>query len=172
MSILKTGNVLLAPERKIQGMEKGSKADRKLFRERLPKWQENYLEHLIKEYMEILSSDGAPSDRFWALEERIKKDRRHPGVMLSTGDSPVIYTIIDLMRWNVYLSMILKASARSFEIRFTFCRKNYSCLPRQLSRFVYVLPDYFLRILLLRIGKMIYREIVCSCIILQFVFYL
>ena len=83
------------------------------------------MEHLIKEYMEILSSDGAPSNRFWALEERIKKDRRHPGVMLSTGDSPVIYTIIDLMRWNVYLSMIFKASARSFEIRFTFCRKNY-----------------------------------------------
>ena len=101
MSILKTGNVLLAPERKIEGMEKGSKADTKLFRERLPGWQENYMEHLIKEYMEILSSDGAPSDRFWALEERIKKDRRHPGVILSTGDSPVIYTIIDLMRWNV-----------------------------------------------------------------------
>ena len=50
--------------------------------------------HLIKEYMEILSSDGAPSDRFWALKERIKKDRRHPGVMLSTGDSPVIYTTL------------------------------------------------------------------------------
>lgn len=141
-------------------MKKASKADRKLFRERLPGWQENYMEHLIKEYMEILSSDGNPSDGLWALEE------------LSTGYSPVIYTIIDLMRWNVYLSMILKASARSFEIRFTFCRKNYSCLPRQLSRFVYVLPDYFLRILLLRIGKMIYREIVRSCIILQFVFYL
>ena len=29
MSILKTGNVLLAPEREIQGMEKGSKVDRK-----------------------------------------------------------------------------------------------------------------------------------------------
>ena len=82
-------------------MKKASKADTKLFRKRLPGWQENYMEHLIKEYMEILSSDGAPSDRFWALEERIKKDRRHPGVMLSTGDSPVIYTIIDLMRWNV-----------------------------------------------------------------------
>lgn len=93
MSILKTGNVLLAPEREIQGMEKGSKADTKLFRERLPGWQENYMEHLIEEYMEILSSDGAPSDRFWALEDRIKKDRRHPGVILSTGDSPVIYTI-------------------------------------------------------------------------------
>lgn len=51
--------------------------------------------------MEILSSDGNPSDRFWALKERIIKDRRHPGVMLSTEDSPVIYTIIDLMRWNV-----------------------------------------------------------------------
>ena len=163
---------MFAPERALLDMKKASKADTKLFRERLPGWQENYMAHLIEEYMEILSSDGAPSDMFWALEERIIKDRRHPGVILSTGDSPVIYNIINLMRWNVYLSMILKASARSFEIRFTFCRKNYSCLTRQLSRFVYVLPDYFLRILLLRIGKMIYREIVRSCIILQFVFYL
>lgn len=55
---------MFAPEREIQGMEKGSKADTKLFRERLPWWQENYMEHLIKKYMEILSSDGAPSDRF------------------------------------------------------------------------------------------------------------
>ena len=125
--------------------------------------------HLIKVYMEILSSDGAPSDRFWALKERIKKDRRNT---VNRRLPCYIYNIIDFMRWNVYLSMILKASARPFEIRFTFCRKNYSCLTRQLSRFVYVLPDYFLRILLLRIGKMIYREIVRSCIILQFVFYL
>ncbi len=54
-------------------MKKASKADTKLFRERLPGWQENYMEHLIKEYMDILSSDGAPSDRFWALEERIRR---------------------------------------------------------------------------------------------------
>jgi hypothetical protein len=33
-----------------------SKSDWKLFRERLPEWQEHYMERLTKEYIELLSS--------------------------------------------------------------------------------------------------------------------
>ena len=33
-----------------------SKKDWKLFRERIPEWQEHYMEKLVKEYIELLSS--------------------------------------------------------------------------------------------------------------------
>lgn len=39
-------------------------------------------ERLTKEYIELLSALGNASDRFWALEKRIKKDKKHPGVMI------------------------------------------------------------------------------------------
>lgn len=44
-----------------------SKADWKLFRVKLPDWQEAYMNRLNREYIAILSGEGNPSDRFWAL---------------------------------------------------------------------------------------------------------
>lgn len=57
--------------------------DWKLFRSRLPDWQEIYMENLLKEYAEILNGDGLASDKFWALEERIRQDKRDPGVLIT-----------------------------------------------------------------------------------------
>lgn len=52
-----------------------SKKDWKLYREKIAGWQERYMDRLNKEYIAILSSgEGNPSDRFWELEARIKKD--------------------------------------------------------------------------------------------------
>lgn len=48
-----------------------SKADWKLFRERVPEWQEHYMERLTKKYIELLSSPGNASDHFWELEKSI-----------------------------------------------------------------------------------------------------
>ena len=55
--------------------------DWKLFRKLLPGWQEAYMERLAKEYMELLSSDRQASDKFWALDKRIKQDKRRTGVL-------------------------------------------------------------------------------------------
>ena len=57
-----------------------------MFRERVPEWQEHYMEQLTKKYIELLSSPGSASDHFWELEKRIKNDRKHPGVMLEIWD--------------------------------------------------------------------------------------
>ena len=38
-----------------------SKADWKLFRERISGWQEAYMERLTREYIELLSSDELPA---------------------------------------------------------------------------------------------------------------
>ena len=59
-----------------------AESDWKLFKELLPKWQERYMEKLINQYIEILNGDGEASDRFWALEEHVNRDRRCGGVMM------------------------------------------------------------------------------------------
>ena len=60
---------------------KPTKSDWKLFQEKLPEWQEAFMDKLNHEYIEILNGDGQPSDRFWNLDDRIKKDKRLTGVV-------------------------------------------------------------------------------------------
>ena len=52
-----------------------SKADWKLYRERVSDWQEHYMEQLNQEYVNLLTSPGNASDHFWELEKRIKQDK-------------------------------------------------------------------------------------------------
>ena len=68
-----------------------SKEDWNLFRSKLPDWQEAYMERLNKEYIQILSSEGKASDKFWELEKRIYQDKRSPGVIvqLRRRDMPI-----------------------------------------------------------------------------------
>ena len=63
-------------------MKQVNEKDWKLFRSRLPGWQEAYMGKLIEEYKALLNSEGQASERFWALEKRVKQDRRNPGVLL------------------------------------------------------------------------------------------
>ncbi len=71
-----------------------SKQDWKLFRERLPEWQEHYMERLAKEYIDLLSAPGNASDHFWELEKRIRKDKKHPGVILNVQKSEALWDIV------------------------------------------------------------------------------
>ena len=73
------------------------KSDWKLFRERLPEWQEAYMEKLCKEYIEILSSDEKGSSRFWELEKRIKSDKRRPGVIVSVSRREMTDILVGLI---------------------------------------------------------------------------
>ena len=63
-------------------MKQVNEKDWKLFRSRLPGWQEAYMGKLIEEYKALLNIEGQASERFWALEKRVKQDRRNPGVLL------------------------------------------------------------------------------------------
>lgn len=78
-----------------------SKADWKLFRERVPEWQEHYMEQLSKEYVKLLTSPGNASDHFWALEKRIKQDKKHPGVILEMDKGEAIWDIAILIKKKV-----------------------------------------------------------------------
>ena len=78
-----------------------SKSDWKLFRERVPGWQEHYMEQLTKEYIELLSSPGNASDHFWELEKRIKQNKKHPGVLIELRKSTAIWDIAMYVRDEV-----------------------------------------------------------------------
>ncbi len=78
-----------------------SKSDWKLFREKIPDWQEHYMEQLAKEYMELLSSPGNASDHFWELEKRIRQDKKKPGVLLELRKSDAVWDIAILVRDKV-----------------------------------------------------------------------
>ena len=87
-----------------------SKSDWKLFRTRIGDWQEAYMERLVKEYVDLLEGEENASDKFWKLEERIKKDRKHPGVLIELRKSNVIYDIVSLIN----LEVITKAELEGF----------------------------------------------------------
>lgn len=79
-----------------------SKKDWKLFREKLAVWQENYMARLIRDYIALLSAeDRNASDKFWELDNKIRTDRRHPGVILNVRKSEAIYDILRLIRLGV-----------------------------------------------------------------------
>ena len=79
-----------------------SKKDWKLYQIKLAKWQENYIDRLNQEYITLLSNkEKAPSEKFWELEKRLKKDRRHPGVIIDVQKSTAIWTITDLIKMQV-----------------------------------------------------------------------
>ena len=78
-----------------------SKSDWKLFREKLPVWQEAYMERLNNEYMALLTGNEKASDKFRALDERIKQDRRRPGVILEMSKPNAVLNIVRLIHDGV-----------------------------------------------------------------------
>lgn len=85
-----------------------SKKDWKLFRACVANWQETYMERLVKEYMILLDGEGSASDKFWKLEERIKKDKRHPGVLCEVSKENMIFDIVALINRDVITVADLK----------------------------------------------------------------
>jgi len=71
--------------------------DWKLFRERLPGWQEAYMERLIHSYIELLSGDGKASDKFRELEKEIRSDRQKTGVSARMSRSMMVTNILSLL---------------------------------------------------------------------------
>mgnify|MGYP006927618455 CR=1 FL=1 len=78
-----------------------AESDWKLFKKMLPQWQERFMERLIDQYIEILNGSGEASDRFWALEKRIKRDKLCSGVIVNDlRRSTMRYEIANLLSDN------------------------------------------------------------------------
>lgn len=69
--------------------------DWKLFRKKLPLWQEAYMDKLNQEYIRLLLGGGLASDKFLELEKRIRDDKRSIGV------------VADMRRSQMYSDLLL-----------------------------------------------------------------
>ena len=78
-----------------------NEADWRLFRTRLPGWQEAYMERLNREYAAILAGSGKASEKFWALEEKINRDKRTVGVTARMSRSNMDYNLAGLLGGGV-----------------------------------------------------------------------
>ena len=76
-------------------------SDWKLFRKLIRVWQERYITKLNKEYIGILIQDKNASTIFWELNDRIKKDRNSPGVIIEMSRSLLVENLISLIKHNV-----------------------------------------------------------------------
>lgn len=74
-----------------------TKVDWTLFKNKIADWQESYMNKLNEEYIELLSEDANPSEKFWRLDKRIKADRKKTGVQLEMSRSNLINNIISLI---------------------------------------------------------------------------
>ena len=74
-----------------------SEKDWKLFRSKIADWQEAYMDKLNKEYIEILTGEGNPSDKFWKLEKRIREDKKDCGVQCEMRRSNQFYIMMSLL---------------------------------------------------------------------------
>ena len=92
-----------------------SKSDWILYRERIGDWQERYMERLCQKYVELLQSDKIPSDKFWALNKRINKDKNSPGVIVTLKRSNMFYDILRLINDGVISLDDLKDFSQGFQ---------------------------------------------------------
>lgn len=75
--------------------------DWKLFRNKIAGWQEAYMDRLNGEYLELLTQEGASSDKFWELEKRINRDKKKVGVSIYLRRSTMIMDIRSLLKDEV-----------------------------------------------------------------------
>lgn len=78
-----------------------SKQDWNLFRSKIVLWQEAYMDRLNKEYINILSGEGNPSDKFWKLEKKINADKRHRGVVIRLRKQDLAFDLAALINDGV-----------------------------------------------------------------------
>lgn len=80
---------------------KYTERDWQLFRNRIPQWQKAYMGRLNEEYIALLTADGNASDKFWALEQRLRRDKRSAGVCVEMSRSKLIWNLMALLDGGV-----------------------------------------------------------------------
>ena len=78
-------------------MHQVKEADWKLFRKKLPLWQEAYMDKLNQEYIQLLAGEGLASDKFWELEKRIRTDKKCVGVVADMRRSQLYSNLLSLL---------------------------------------------------------------------------
>ncbi len=101
-----------------------NESDWKLFRKKLPGWQESHMEKLTQEYAVILAGSGPASDKFWELEKRINEDKRHVGVVATMSRSKMYQNMMALFDEGVITLDDLDEFSDELKGRFAFLFKR------------------------------------------------
>ena len=73
--------------------------DWKLFKSKLPKWQEKYMENVVNEYQNLLNENIPASRKFWELDKLMKKYKKKSGVIVcDLSRSNMINEILELLK--------------------------------------------------------------------------
>lgn len=101
-----------------------NESDWKLFRQKVAEWQEAYMDRLNGEYIQLLSENAAPSDKFWRLERRIREDKNKSGVCLEMRRSMMIDNLIRLIDEDVISLSDLAGFSDELRERMEFIFRN------------------------------------------------
>lgn len=101
-----------------------NESDWKLFRQKMPVWQERHMESLVREYAVLLSGSGKASDKFWALEKRIREDQQHVGVVARMSRSNMYTNLFALLQDGVITLNDLDGFSDDLRERFAFVIRN------------------------------------------------
>jgi len=94
---------------------KNEERDWKLFRKKIIIWQDNYMNQLNQEYIQLLTQDKSPADKFGELNKRINQDKRKPGVIVEMSRSVMMNNILDLLYDGVIVEEDLDEFSDTFK---------------------------------------------------------
>lgn len=98
--------------------------DWKLFRKKLPEWQETHMDKLNQEYATLLAGSGNASEKFWELEKRINSDKKHVGVMVRMSRSNMHQNILALLSEEVITLKDLDDFSEELRENFAFLTRK------------------------------------------------
>ncbi len=102
-----------------------NEADWKLFRKRVPEWQQAYMDKLNQAYIQLLSGPGTPADKFWKLDRRIKRDRNQTGVIIDMRRSTMVSNLIQLIQEGAITLEDLDGFSADLRGRLEFLFRDY-----------------------------------------------
>ena len=97
--------------------------DWKMFRSKLPVWQEAYMLRLNIGYAALLAGSGKASDKFWELEKRINMDKHSVGVVARMSRSNMERNIFALLEDNVITLDDLYGFSKVLQDKMAFLNK-------------------------------------------------
>lgn len=95
-----------------------------LFKALLPGWQESYMNRLNQQYVALLTGDQSPSEKFWALEKRIRRDKQSSGVILEMSRSKMEWNLIAWINDGVISLEDLKEFSHELKERIAFVTQH------------------------------------------------
>jgi len=100
-------------------------SDWRRYRKLLPQWQTRFMAGLCDEYAKLLTTGKDPCDTFWALEARIRKDKKNLGVIVEIRRSTFLFTLLNML----VLRVISEEDLDSFseELRSELHRRLCDC---------------------------------------------